>query len=181
MSPKKTEIQQTPGYINMQVKLFSLPVFGSEELVGELNRFLRSHRILQLERHFCPDSGGYWAFMVEYVDGDPIAESPPVSRRERKDFLEGMNEEEKARFNAYKRARRDLSLRFSIPAYLIFTNEELAILARLPELSEESVKGIKGIAPQRMKDYMKYLIETLKEDEESGEPDAPDSGNGELA
>ena len=69
----------------MQIKLYTIPVFGSEKIEEEMNRFLRGHRILQLERHFCADNGGYWAIMIEYVDGDPVAEAPPASRRERKD------------------------------------------------------------------------------------------------
>lgn len=77
----------------MQIKIFTLPVFGSEHLEEEQNRFLSSNRILQLERHFCSDSGGYWAVMVEYVLGDPSAENPPASRLERKDFSEGLSEE----------------------------------------------------------------------------------------
>ena len=60
----------------MQIKLYTIPVFGSETIEEELNRFLRGHRILQLERHFCADNGGYWAILIEYVDGDPVAEAP---------------------------------------------------------------------------------------------------------
>ena len=36
----------------MQIKLFTMPVFGGEQVEEELNKFLRSHRVLQLERHF---------------------------------------------------------------------------------------------------------------------------------
>lgn len=64
----------------MQIKLFTMPAFGGEAAEEELNRFLRSHRVLQLERHFVSDQGGYWALLVEYADGDPIAEAPPQSR-----------------------------------------------------------------------------------------------------
>ena len=51
----------------MQIKTFVLPVLSHEPIEEELNRFLRGHRVLQVERHFCPDSGGYWAILVEYV------------------------------------------------------------------------------------------------------------------
>ena len=53
----------------MQIKIFTLPVFSSERSEEDFNRFLRSHRILQVDRHFCPDNGGYWTFLVEYMDG----------------------------------------------------------------------------------------------------------------
>lgn len=141
----------------MQIKLYTVPVFGSEAIEEELNRFLRGHRILQLERHFCADNGGYWAILIEYVDGDPVAEAPPANRRERKDFTEGLTEEEKQRFEYYKKVRKQLADEKAIPAYLVFTNEELALLSKVPDLSEETAKHIKGIAPQRLKDYVHHF------------------------
>ena len=166
--------------MNMQIKLFTIPVFGSDSIEEEMNRFLRGHRILQLERHFCADNGGYWAILIEYVDGDPLAEVPPASRRERKDFSEGMTEEEKLRFGHFKAIRKQLADQKSIPAYLVFTNEELALLARVPELCEDTVKGIKGIAPQRLKDYVHYFY-VVSDGEASGQSDAEDSQSGESA
>lgn len=59
-----------------------LPAHGDISSEDDLNRFLRSHRVLQVERHFCADGGGFWALLVEYVEGDPQAEAPPVHRRE---------------------------------------------------------------------------------------------------
>lgn len=164
----------------MQIKLYTIPVFGSEAIEEELNRFLRGHRILQLERHFCADNGGYWAIMIEYVDGDPIAEAPPANRRERKDFSEGLSDEEKMRFEHYKTIRKDLANRLSLPAYLIFTNEELALLAKIPELREDTAKSVKGIAPQRLKDYVKYFY-VSNDSETSGQLDAENSQSGESA
>lgn len=164
----------------MQIKLYTIPVFGSEKIEEELNRFLRGHRILQLERHFCADNGGYWAIMIEYVDGDPVAEAPPANRRERKDATEGLTDEEKQRFEYYKKVRKQLADQNSIPAYLVFTNEELALLAKMPELSEETTKHIKGIGSQRLKDYIHYFY-TVQDAEESGAVDAENSQSGESA
>ena len=164
----------------MQIKLFTLSVYGSERSEDDMNRFLRSHRILQVERHFCPDNGGYWAILVEYVEGDPSAEAPPAYRREKKDFSEGLSDEEKQRFEYFKKVRKDLATQKSIPAYLIFTNEELAILSKIPELSAETVKGIKGIAPSRLKDNVEHFY-IVKDGETSGQPDGADSQSGESS
>lgn len=165
----------------MQVKLFTMPTFGGEAVEEELNKFLRSHRILQVERHFCAEQGGYWAMLVEYADGDPIAEAPPQGRRERKDPITTLSEEEKVRYNTYRDIRKELSQQNGVPPYLIFTNEELAILSRLPEVNDETIKGLKGIAPQRMKDYVHYLYNLFDDDKAGGAPDAADSESGESA
>ena len=77
LKPQKSKARLNIANQNyMQIKLYTIPVFDSEAIEEELNRFLRGHRILQLERHFCADNGGYWAIMIEYVDGDPVAEAP---------------------------------------------------------------------------------------------------------
>jgi len=48
----------------MQIRTFMLPSHGDLQAEEELNRFLRSHRVLQVERHFCADNGGYWALLA---------------------------------------------------------------------------------------------------------------------
>lgn len=166
----------------MQIKLFTMPVFGGEQVEEELNKFLRSHRVLQLERHFVPEQGGYWAMLVEYTGGDPVAEAPPAGRRDRKDPSEGLGEEERMRYNQYRDVRKSLAQQLAVPPYLVFTNEELAILARLPELNEETVRGVKGIAPQRLKDYVSHFFNlTTDYAETGGQSDAPDMQPGEPA
>ena len=37
----------------MQIKIFTIPLQDGERSEAEANKFLRSHRILQVERHFC--------------------------------------------------------------------------------------------------------------------------------
>ena len=164
----------------MQIKLFTMPAYGGEAAEEEINKFLRSHRVLQLERHYVADNGGYWAMLIEYADGDPVAEAPPQGRS-RKDPTEGMTDEEKMRFSVYRDVRKVVSQRRAIPPYLVFTNEELAILARLPVVNEETTKDIKGIGPQRLKDYVAYFFNLNSHAEESREPDATDSESGESA
>ena len=161
----------------MQIKLFTMPVFGGEHVEEELNKFLRSHRVLQLERHYVSEQGGYWAMLVEYADGDPVAEAPPAGRRDRKDPTEGMNEEEKMRFSVYRDKRKELSTQRGIAPFLVFTNEELAILSRLPELNAESIRGLKGIAPQRLRDYAPFFFNLITLDADAEASGAADAQN----
>ena len=165
----------------MQIKLFTMPTFGGDEVEAEVNKFLRSHRVLQLERHFVSDQGGYWALLVEYTGGDPIAEAPPQGRRERKDPAADLSDEEKERFSLYRDVRKEIAQQRAIPPYLVFTNEELAILARLPAVNDETVKGIKGIGPQRLKDYVTYFYNLDIHAKESRTANAADSESGESA
>lgn len=114
----------------MQVKTFVLPVLSSDSSEDELNKFLRSHRVLQIERHFCSENGGYWAVLVEYVDGDPTDSVPPAHRRDRQDPSQGLSEEERKRYDNFKQVRRRLATENAMPAYLIFTNERTGYISR---------------------------------------------------
>lgn len=112
----------------MQFKFFAIPIDSSGQNENELNKFLRSHRVLTVDRHFYPEKC-IWAISVEYIDQDPTAEAPPQQRREKTDFTAGMTDEEKERYEKYKDIRRRLATERGIPVYLIYTNEELSILA----------------------------------------------------
>jgi hypothetical protein len=57
----------------MQFKLFSIPATGDAEAEEELNRFLRSHRVVSVEKELV--QGGhtaYWCFCVEYLLNGPL-------------------------------------------------------------------------------------------------------------
>ena len=158
----------------MQFKLFKIPLSDLSHGEQELNKFLLSHRVLQVERHFCPEGSGYWAFLVEYVGNAPLDGEPSVSRQQKKDYSKELSGEEFKRFEHFKNVRRQLAQQKSIPAYMIFTDAELAILARVPELSEETAKSLKGIASSRLKEYVSSFY-VVTNGEESGELDASDS------
>lgn len=162
----------------MQVKFFTIPVFDFSEEEYALNKFLRSHRILRTESHFCPENGGYWAWLVEYSAGDPIQESPPANRKERKDPSKDLSEKELERFNQYKKIRKSIADSHSIPAYLVFTDSELATLARLPWLNADTVKDVKGVAPSHLKDFVEFFYSD-GHGETSGASDGADSDDGE--
>ena len=122
----------------MQFKLFKVPLSDTHQAEQELNKFLQSHRVLQVERHFCPDANGYWAFCLEYVGNASLDGEPSVSRQAKKNYSKELNEEEFRRFEFFKNVRRQIAQQKALPAYMIFTDAELAVLARVPELSEET-------------------------------------------
>ena len=43
----------------MQVKIVTIPLLDVSAAEAELNRFLRSHRVLQIDKNFTPENGGY--------------------------------------------------------------------------------------------------------------------------
>lgn len=44
----------------MQLKVFAVPAQGGEEAIEEVNKFLRSHRVLSIEKRMVEQGGAYW-------------------------------------------------------------------------------------------------------------------------
>ena len=55
----------------MQIKIFTIPLSNTEVSEAEVNAFIRGHRVLQIDRHFSSEGGGYWTLFIEYMEGDP--------------------------------------------------------------------------------------------------------------
>lgn len=158
----------------MQFKTFRITITSPERSEGELNAFLRGHRILSVDRHFCSDQGGYWALIVEYAEDGHADMVRPSKRRERVSVTDELSENEKSRFERYRKIRYQVSVDRGVPAYAVFTDKELALLSRLEELNLEGVKSLKGISPAHLEDNLHYLLEDVA-DETGGEYDGADS------
>lgn len=115
----------------MQFKAFKVTINSPEQSEGDVNAFLRGHRVLSVERHFCADQGGYWAILVEYAEEGHADKVRPAKRKERVPVTEELNEIEKSRFERFRKIRYEVSMERGIPAYAVFTDRELAILSRL--------------------------------------------------
>ena len=59
----------------MPFQFFHIPIRIDQHAVDELNEFLRSHRILKVDKQWV-DRGlnSFWAFSVDYWDGAPVTE-----------------------------------------------------------------------------------------------------------
>ena len=62
----------------MQLKLFILPMKNLDAAEGEMNGFLRSHRVLAVKKEFVADGeNSFWTFCVEYLDSTAGAATLP--------------------------------------------------------------------------------------------------------
>ena len=134
----------------MQLKVFTIPVASPEAMEEEANRFLRSHRVMTIDRQFTPDAGGYWTVFITYQDGTATAASA-VSRSGKVDYREVLSPDEFGRFARYRDVRKELASQQGIPAYAVFTDEELAQIARMEEVSIEKIAAIKNVGKRAEK------------------------------
>ena len=129
----------------MQFKLFSIPATGDNEAEEDLNRFLRSHRAVSVQKELV-ESGqtAYWCFCVEYLLG-----STPEGKgggRQRVEYKEILSAEDFVVFVRLRDVRKELAGKEAIPVYAVCTNEQLAEMAKSRAATLADLKGQELVA-----------------------------------
>ncbi len=115
----------------MQFKLFSIPATGNAESEEELNRFLRSHRAVSVQKELINGHTACWCFCVEYLLNSPLPEGKTGGGgRQRVDYKEILSAEDFALFVRLREARKQLAATEAIPVYAVCTNEQLAEMVK---------------------------------------------------
>ena len=167
----------------MQFKVFRIAVSGDTEAEEELNKFLRSYRIVTVQRELArTQSGTFWCFCVEYIDqGVKTTPSPFQKKGERVDYKEILSENDFAIFSKIRDLRKELAAAESIPVYTICTNEHLSQMVLNRCSTVLSLQQIPGFGEAKIQKYGKRFLELLgtffngeKPHETSGPTDAVD-------
>jgi len=118
----------------MAYRFFLVPVRDGSVAGEELNRFLRGHRVLSVDRRWVDlGTDSYWSFCVDYLEAGPA--SGPQSRasvesRGRVDYRDVLTPEQFAAFVRLRTLRQAISKEDGVPVYVIFTNEQLAAMVQ---------------------------------------------------
>lgn len=151
----------------MQIKIFTIPVMGGEMLTEEMNVFLRSKKVLQVKELLVNSEteGVFWCFCVRYVDDVTAAEREKI----KVDYREVLDEASFRRFSAFREIRKKVALDDAVPAYAVFTDNELAELAKEEVLTLEVIKSLKGVGEKKVEKYAQHFI-TRTVDEAGKQP-----------
>jgi superfamily II DNA helicase RecQ len=154
----------------MQVKIFTIPIIGGETANDELNVFLRTKKVLKTEKQLVvSDNQAFWSFCVSYLD-EMIANK---NSKAKIDYMKVLDRESFERFSKMREIRKRIANEEAIPAYAVFTDEELSKLAKFSALQLSDITSIKGIGEKKAEKYGKHFI--LK-DEKRQLPDKENSG-----
>lgn len=132
----------------MRVHFATVPIVDGAAEEEELNRFLASHRVLSVDRHLVD---GAWAICVTYVsrgaNGTPVKKGPSI------DYREVLSPEDFAVFSNLRELRKELAQRDGIPAYAVFTNDQLAAMVQERVDNLEKLGKIPGVGAARVEKY----------------------------
>ncbi|MBL7792550.1 MAG: HRDC domain-containing protein [Saprospiraceae bacterium] len=147
----------------MQIKLFTIPIYGGEAITEDMNAFLRSKKVLQTEQHLVSNErGACWCFFIKYIDDLAATDTG----KKKVDYKEILDEATFKQFSKLREIRKSLATQEALPAYAIFTDEELAALAKLEVINAATMISIKGIGEKKVERYGSHFY-TEPADEKS--------------
>lgn len=153
----------------MQIKLFIIPVGDSGRALQEMNLFLRSNKILEVENQFIGNkNGACWYFCVRYVEKASFEEERGSNKV---DYRKVLDEPTFAKFSKLREIRKKAAVEEGVSAFIILTDEEMAELAKQEEISEKSMLSIKGVGEKKVERFGKYFIAKKEKNEETGVSD----------
>ena len=150
----------------MQVKFFQIPSGGCEAVEAEMNAFLRSHRILKVERELVQrETSPCWAVCVEYLEGVAGSSSSGRSGQrndDRKvDYRALLSEGDFAVFSMLRDLRKTLADTEGVPVYAIFTNDQLAKFAQSRAQSQADLQKVDGVGEAKIEKYGRRVLDTI--------------------
>jgi len=148
-------------FLKMQYKLFTVPILDGKMQEDEMNQFLRGHKIVSVDKQYS-ESSAAWCFCVTYIDNN-VSSTVFPTKKEKIDYREVLDEPTFARFAKLREARKQIAAEDAIPAYSVFTNEELAEIAALDEYAVGCIKKINGIGEKRAEKYEERLLSLYKQ------------------
>lgn len=149
----------------MQLKVFSISAQGGDEAAEELNKFLRGHRVIAVERRLIESPGGaYWTFCVEYLERGGESGGIGAADRTRRgvDYKEVLNEAYFVVFAKLRDLRKAVAEKEGVPAYSVFTNEQLAAMVTGRVESQAALGKIDGVGSARLEKYGSAFVDAMK-------------------
>lgn len=146
----------------MQMKFFDVSMFQINDVESQLNLFLRSHKIISVEKHFYIQDGiGHWAILVEYLNAIQTSNATTQEKKPKVDYKQVLDEVTFEKFSKLREARKKLSTEDAVPAYMVFTDAELASISKLEDITPSELLKLDGIGVPRVEKYGVRICEMI--------------------
>jgi len=161
--------------MSLQYKFFRIPVISIDAWEEELNRFLRSVKVVHVQREFI-DRGenSFWTLAIEYISTESGSWSGLEShKKERTDYKNLLSSEDFSIYVKLREWRKNIASQEGVPVYVIFTNEQMAKIAEKRVLTLDDLGKIDGVGESRVskygRDVIRVVSDTIREQEYKSE------------
>ena len=149
----------------LQYKFFLVPISDLENAELQLNRFLRTVKVVNVQREFVAQQhNAFWCLAVEYLSGDSAsgAEDGRLKKSRRVDYKDILSPEDFALFAKLREWRKKTAADEAVPVYTIFTNEQLAQISKNRATDRKELMQIDGIGEARATKYGEQVTDMVK-------------------
>ncbi|MCI6366027.1 MAG: HRDC domain-containing protein [Spirochaetia bacterium] len=140
---------------------FFVSPFSEPSSHAELNNFLKSHRIINVEKRLIDgERGTGWIFLVEYSDNEGTKSSYTMSSKV--DWRDVLNPSQFTVYDFLRKTRKEIGDKTEIPLYGILSNEQLALMSQNPPKTKEDFLKIKGVNEQKYKQFGEIFLSAIQ-------------------
>lgn len=126
---------------------------------ADLNAFLRSKKVLEVEQQLAHQAGGsFWCFSIKYLDDCVFNDREKLKT----DYKKILTAAEFERFSNLREIRKQIAQEDAIPAYAVFTDEELSGMAKLETITLVNLKTVKNIGEKKVEKYGQRFLSVPK-------------------
>jgi hypothetical protein len=130
--------------------------------LAEMNAFLRSHRVLSVERRWVERrTNSFWCFCVDYVDAASSsgagASRRGQNRQSKVDYKEVLKSEDFAVYARLRELGKAIAETEKVPVYTILNNEQLARMVQSRATTKAALDKIGGVGDARVDWYGRKL------------------------
>ena len=137
----------------MPYKVFVIPAQHGEWAERELNDFVRSHRVLAMDRRWV-DQGenSFWAVWIDYLDVSAArgADTSTATSKKKVDYKELLSTEDFEVYLGLRALRKAIAAEEGVALYAVFTNDQLAQMVERRIKSRTDLQQIAGIGEARV-------------------------------
>jgi superfamily II DNA helicase RecQ len=145
----------------MRLKFFWIPAMDCAAAEEEVNAFLASHRVVQVEKHFqaAPMPSG-WALCVQWISGGEAGggRERVDGRSEKVDYRAVLDAPTFQIFAALRTWRKEVAAAAGVPLYTVASNEQLAEIARRRVQTKAELESVQGFGGSRMKQHADEVV-----------------------
>jgi superfamily II DNA helicase RecQ len=157
---------------SIQLKHFLIRAIGDEAAEEALNRFLRGHQVLDVRQEFVGDgANSVWCIAVRYAQDRDRTGAANASGRTAIDYKDELEPEAFARFVELRKRRKAIAEAEGLPAFAVFTDKELAGIARLESPQLADMRNVQGIGVKKAERFgARILAPQVEKNDETSRP-----------
>lgn len=161
----------------MKLQFFTIPAMMPAQAQEAFNRFCGAHQVISIEKQFVADGeNSYWALCVCYREATQAVAATLPQRKNKIDYRAVLSEHDFALYARLRELRRVLAEQEGLPAYALFTNEQLAAMIQQRMTSKAALENIPGVGAGRIEKYGSAFLQLLQQAKpDDAAPQAPAS------